>query len=200
MAEMVTYLPISSPFIRFAGRYVDDAFGVAAGYNFFVFEAMLVPFEIVACNVIIHFWSDVVPAGAIIAIVLCCYALVNLFAVKWYGETEFWLALGKVLLIVGLIIYTFIAMLGGNPLHDRFGFRYWNNPGSFTGKWTAFIGMCGFSSYLLPHRTLLRRLARSLPRLLAVPDPSKFHHRRAGLRLHGRGRGGEPAEGPPPSI
>lgn len=132
MAEMVTYLPISSPFIRFAGRYVDEAFGVAAGYNFFVFEAMLVPFEIVACNVIIHFWSDIVPAGGIIAIVIVCYALVNLFAVQWYGETEFWLALGKVLLIVGLIIYTFIVMLGGNPLHDRFGFRYWKDPGSFT--------------------------------------------------------------------
>ncbi len=27
MNEMVTYLPISSPFIRFAGRYVDEAFG-----------------------------------------------------------------------------------------------------------------------------------------------------------------------------
>lgn len=50
---------------------------------------------------------------------------------SYYGESEFWLALGKVLLIVGLIIYTFIAMLGGNPLNDRFGFRYWNNPGSF---------------------------------------------------------------------
>jgi yeast amino acid transporter len=74
MAEMVTYLPISSPFIRFADRFVDEAFGVAAGYNFFVFEAALVPFEIVACNVIIHFWSDVVPAGGIIAIVILCYA------------------------------------------------------------------------------------------------------------------------------
>jgi amino acid transporter len=46
LAEMVTYLPISSPFIRFAGRYVDDAFGVAAGYNFFVFEAAMVPMEV----------------------------------------------------------------------------------------------------------------------------------------------------------
>lgn len=132
MAEMVTYLPISSPFIRFADRFVDEAFGVAAGYNFFIFEAALVPFEIVACNVIIHFWSDIVPAGGIIAIVICFYAAVNLFAVKYYGETEFWLALGKVLLIIGLIIYTFIAMLGGNPKGDRFGFRYWKNPGSFT--------------------------------------------------------------------
>jgi amino acid transporter len=70
-------------------------------------------------------------------------------AVKWYGETEFWAALGKMLLIIGLIIYTFVAMLGkflfstahykhiliptlgGNPLGDRYGFRYWNEPGAF---------------------------------------------------------------------
>lgn len=32
MAEMVTYLPISSPFIRFSGRYVDEAFGFATGW------------------------------------------------------------------------------------------------------------------------------------------------------------------------
>jgi amino acid transporter len=56
-----------------------------------------------------------------------------------------WLALGKVLLIVGLIIFTFITMLGGNPLHDRFGFRYWENPGAFaelyrTGSLGRFLG------------------------------------------------------------
>ncbi|KAF7860880.1 hypothetical protein EAF04_008398 [Stromatinia cepivora] len=145
MAEMVTYLPISSPFIRFAGRYVDEAFGVAAGYNFFIFEAALVPFEIVACNVIIHYWSDVVPAGGIIAIVIVLYGFINIFAVRWYGESEFYLAMGKVLLIVGLIVFTFITMIGGNPLHDRFGFRFWSNPGAFaelykTGSLGRFLG------------------------------------------------------------
>lgn len=78
------------------------------------------------------------------------YAFINVMAVKWYGETEFWAALGKMLLIIGLIIYTFITMLGkcrhfpnlsisamrtdctgGNPLGDRYGFRYWKEPGSF---------------------------------------------------------------------
>ncbi|KAK2753935.1 hypothetical protein FQN54_007294 [Arachnomyces sp. PD_36] len=131
MAEMVTYLPISSPFIRFAGRYVDDAFGMAAGYNFFIFEAAMVPFEIVACNLIIHYWSDAVPTGAIIAIVAVLYGIINVLAVKWYGESEFWLALGKFVLIVGLLLYTFITMVGGNPLGDRFGFRYWREPGAF---------------------------------------------------------------------
>jgi amino acid transporter len=73
MAELVSYLPISSPFIRFAGRYVDEAFGFAAGWNFFIFEAALVPFEIVACNLVIHFWSEAVPTGAIIGIILFLY-------------------------------------------------------------------------------------------------------------------------------
>ncbi len=76
MAEMVTYLPISSPFIRFAGRYVDEAFGFAAGWNFFVFEAALVPFEITACSVVIQYWSSVVPASGVTAIVIVLYACV----------------------------------------------------------------------------------------------------------------------------
>ncbi|OQO02713.1 hypothetical protein B0A48_12242 [Cryoendolithus antarcticus] len=151
MAEMVTYLPISSPFIRFAGRYVDEAFGFAAGWNFFVFEAILVPFEITACNVIIHYWSDIVPAGGIIAITIILYAVLNLLAVKWYGESEFWAALGKVLLIIGLIIYTFITMLGGNPLKDRYGFRYWNDPGAFAELYyEGTLGrFCGFLNCLI---------------------------------------------------
>lgn len=131
MAEMVTYLPISSPFIHFAGRYVDEAFGFAAGWNFFIFEAALVPFEVTACNIIIHYWSEAVPAGAIIAIVIVLYGLINLLAVKWYGEAEFWTALGKVLLIVALLMFTLVVMLGGNPLRYRFGFTYWTNPGAF---------------------------------------------------------------------
>ncbi|GAP93354.2 putative amino acid permease [Rosellinia necatrix] len=137
LAEMVTYLPISSPFIRFAGRYVDEAFGFAAGWNFFVFEAALVPFEVTACDVVIHYWSDIVPAGGIIAIVIVLYALINLMAIKWYGETEFWAALGKVLLIVGLLIFTFIVAVGGNPQHDHFGFRYWYEPGAFAEYYTT---------------------------------------------------------------
>ena len=37
----------------------------------------------------------------------------------------------KVLLALALIFYTFITMVGGNPQHDTYGFRYWNDPGAF---------------------------------------------------------------------
>ena len=38
-----------------------------------------------------------------------CGSLINIFAVKYYGESEFWLALGKVVLIIGLILYTYVS-------------------------------------------------------------------------------------------
>ncbi|KAL4957913.1 amino acid permease/ SLC12A domain-containing protein [Aspergillus filifer] len=92
-----------------------------------------------------------------IAIILYLYVLLNVFAVKWYGESEFWLALSKVLLSVGLIIFTFISMLGGNPINDRFGFRYWNEPGAFAehykegdlGRWLGFLACLIYASFTI---------------------------------------------------
>lgn len=46
------------------------------------------------------------------------------------------------LLIIGLIIYTFVSMLGANPLGDRYGFRYWNDPGAF--NWLFFENQTGY--------------------------------------------------------
>jgi len=43
----------------------------------------MVPFEITACCLIINFWSDIVPVGAIIAIIIILYAIINVTAVKW---------------------------------------------------------------------------------------------------------------------
>lgn len=40
---------------------------------------------------------------------------------KWYGEAEFWLALGKVFLILIVYMFTFVTMVGGNPKKDAYG-------------------------------------------------------------------------------
>lgn len=37
------------------------------------------------------------------------------------------MALGKVLLIFILFMFTFVTMVGGNPQGDAYGFRYWSN-------------------------------------------------------------------------
>lgn len=125
-AEMVCYLPIrGAPFCIFADRFVDEAFGVMASWNYWVLEGALIPFELTLFNTLLHYWVTGYSAAIPLVCELVVYFLINVSAVAWYGEVEFWLCLGKVFLAVGLIIFTFIAMVGGNPQHDVFGFRNW---------------------------------------------------------------------------
>jgi yeast amino acid transporter len=37
--------------------------------------------------------------------------MINLFAVKWYGESEFWLSGGKVILVGIVFAFTFVTMV-----------------------------------------------------------------------------------------
>lgn len=72
-AEMVCYAPIASPFIRLGGYWVDDALNFAMSWNFFLNMALLVPFEIVAFNILLTFWTDKIPVEAVIVLVLVIY-------------------------------------------------------------------------------------------------------------------------------
>lgn len=128
-AEMVTYLPITSPFVRLAGRCCDEALEVMTAWNFWFLCCAQIPFEVVTVNSILHYWRDDFSAGIPLAVQVVLYFIINVFGVAIFGEVEFWLSLGKVILATGLIIFTFVVMVGGNPEHDAFGFRYWRNPG-----------------------------------------------------------------------
>ena len=59
------------------------------------------------------------------------HSLINVLAVGAYGEAEFWLSGGKVILIFSLFFFTFITMVGGNPQNDAYGFRNWKRGGAF---------------------------------------------------------------------
>ena len=37
------------------------------------------------------------------------HSLINVFAVEWYGECEFWLATGKIALLAMVFCFTFIT-------------------------------------------------------------------------------------------
>lgn len=129
VGEMVCYLPVDSPFLSMAGRVVDPAFECAASVNFWLVQSLYIPFEITAVNGMIHFWRDDYSPAIPVCIQIFVYACINLFAVSLYGEIEFWLSLGKLIMCVGLLFFTLIAMCGGNPQRDVFGFRNWNVAG-----------------------------------------------------------------------
>ncbi|KAF8858686.1 hypothetical protein BDZ45DRAFT_802273 [Acephala macrosclerotiorum] len=148
-AEMCSWLPVRGSIFQFAERYVDPALGFAGGWIYFYGALMLVCSDFTGCVSVISFWDDKTNPGWYILLTLGISLILNLVAVKYYGEVEFVTASFKILLMLGLLAATFITMLGGNPQHDRYGFRYWEQPmkeylekdtlGRFLGFWRVLI-------------------------------------------------------------
>ncbi|KAL7619452.1 hypothetical protein AAE478_009991 [Parahypoxylon ruwenzoriense] len=163
LAEMVTYLPmkgISIPY--FVGRFVEPSLAFADGWNYWYAYAMLLAAECTAGGIILQYWTQAVPVAVWIAIQLLVVLFLNIIAVSFFGEAEFWFASIKLITITGLIILGIVLFFGGGPNHDPLYFRYWQDPpgafvpylvegntGRFLAYWTAFV-RAGFSFVASP--------------------------------------------------
>ncbi|KAJ0382213.1 hypothetical protein COL922a_013022 [Colletotrichum nupharicola] len=92
------------------------------------------------CTALAGLWSywfpDINP-GVWVACTLGVVFVLNCLAVKYFGEVEFYASIFKIFLIFGFLLFTFVVVLGGNPKHDRIGFRYWRDSGAFTETYTT---------------------------------------------------------------
>ncbi|XDG05427.1 hypothetical protein ABKA04_005042 [Annulohypoxylon sp. FPYF3050] len=163
LAEMVTYLPlkgISIPY--FVGRFVEPSLAFADGWNYWYAYTMLLAAECTAGAIILQYWTHAVPVAVWIAIQLIVILFLNIIAVSFFGEAEFWFASIKLITILGLIILSIVLFFGGGPNHDPLYFRYWQDPpgafvpylvsgntGRFLAYWTAFV-RAGFSFITSP--------------------------------------------------
>ncbi|RDW62834.1 putative general amino acid permease-2 [Coleophoma crateriformis] len=129
LGEMATWLPLPGSIPQFAARYADDALGFAVGWNNWYSSAITLCAEISAASIVINYWEGAnhINVGVWIAIIIVLVICLNIFAVSIYGEAEFIFASVKIITIVGLLIMAFIVDLGGNPRHDRLGFRFWKH-------------------------------------------------------------------------
>ncbi|KAG8739794.1 hypothetical protein FRC10_005177 [Ceratobasidium sp. 414] len=144
VGEMTCFAPISGSFPHFAARI--KLMGV------FQTQCITVPVEVTAAQIILTFWDKSHTRGiAYTAIIIILMCSINLFGVRYFGESEFFFAIIKLALITGLILVGLIIDLGGGPDHDRRGFRYWKNPGAFntyivdspvsTGRFLGILGV-----------------------------------------------------------
>lgn len=82
--------------------------------------------------------------------------MLNVLAVGVFGEAEFWLSGGKVLLIFILFGFTFVTMVGGNPQGHAYGFSHWN-PVAFAqyhtsgdlGRFEGFMGALATAAFVV---------------------------------------------------
>ncbi|KAF2759311.1 histidine permease [Pseudovirgaria hyperparasitica] len=131
IAEVAAYLPTpGSSMNMFGFRYVSRTMGFSMGYLYFYSLGVLVPYEITAAGLVIEYWNSPVNIGVWITIMIVVIVGLNALPVKFYGETEFWFAATKVIMMIGLLMVSFILFWGGGPSRDRLGFRYWQHPGA----------------------------------------------------------------------
>jgi len=114
----------------FGFRYVSRSLGFSMGWLYFYSLGILVPYEITAAGLVIEYWGSDINIAVWISIMIVVIVGLNALPVKFYGETEFWFASTKVIMMIGLLILSVVLFFGGGPSKDRLGFRYWENPGA----------------------------------------------------------------------
>jgi yeast amino acid transporter len=134
ITEVASFLPVHGGTMSYYGyRYVSRSMGFAMGYLYWYALGILVPYEITAAGLVIQYWD---PDGSIniaiwMSIMIVVIVGLNFMPVRVYGETEFWFAGTKVILLVGLLFLGFILFWGGGPQQDGIlGFAYWRDPGA----------------------------------------------------------------------
>lgn len=129
--EMATFLPVRGGSMSCYGRrFVSNSVGFTMGWLYFYSFAILVPFELTACAIIINFWQPGINSAVWITILLVLLVILNVLPVRFYGEAEFFFTGVKLATIVGLLILSFVLFWGGGPDHRRLGFHYWKDPGA----------------------------------------------------------------------
>ncbi|KAJ5550040.1 hypothetical protein N7461_004738 [Penicillium sp. DV-2018c] len=154
VGEMAAYLPIRGSIFELAARFIDPAFGFAMGWVYFYAGVMLVCTEYASVATVMQYWDTGVNPAVWVAMALIVCTALNLLAVKWYGEAEFIMASTKILLLIGLVLLTFITMVGGNPKHDAYGFRNWTDGVMYeyytdgvTGRFLGFFSVMVYAAF-----------------------------------------------------
>lgn len=135
LGEMTTLYPGGGSFISLADRFVDKAFAVAVGWNYFLIWGCVLANEYNVICSIFFVWSESVPLWGYFLIFWSAFLAFQLLGVTAFGEAEFWLALVKLLGLTAFFFFAIIYAAGGIVGQDQpLGFRYWRDPGPWNGN------------------------------------------------------------------
>ncbi|KAK4233633.1 amino acid permease/ SLC12A domain-containing protein [Achaetomium macrosporum] len=146
LGELTTLYPTGGAFAALSDRFVDKAFGVALGWNYFVVWFCVLANEYNVISSIMVFWSDTVPIWGYFLIFWFAFLAFQLLGVETFGEAEFWLALLKIIGLIAYFLFSIIYASGGVKGADAIGFRYWHEPGAFTDGFRGVASVFVFCS------------------------------------------------------
>ncbi len=123
LGELVMYRPSSGSFVSYAREFFGEGGSFVAGWMYYLNWAMTGIVDITAVALYMRYWGTFadVPQWLFALGALGFVGAMNMLAVRWFGELEFWFSLIKVaalvlFLVIGtLILLTGHAVAGSNP-------------------------------------------------------------------------------------
>lgn len=118
LGEMAAFMPVSGSFATYGAKYVDEGFGFALGWNYWYNWAVTIAVELVAAQLVMHYWFPDVPGVWWSAAFLAVMFLLNVLTVRGFGEAEYWFALIKVVTVIAFIgvgLLMIFGILKGGP-------------------------------------------------------------------------------------
>ncbi|KIJ13360.1 hypothetical protein PAXINDRAFT_81447 [Paxillus involutus ATCC 200175] len=141
LGEMSAMYPVSGAFSVFGTRFVSPALGFTLGWNYW-FQC-----ELTAAAIILQFWAPQVQPWQWALIIIIPIFLLQLVHVRVYGESEYWFALIKVLMIIVFIFVGLIYDWGGIKGHPGPGLSNFQNSQAFIGGFANFSQTLVYAFY-----------------------------------------------------
>jgi amino acid transporter len=147
LGEMTTLYPTGGAFVTLSDRFVDKAFGVAVGWQYWLVWACVLANEYNVISSLMVFWSDKVPSWGYFLIFWFAFTGFQMIGVASFGEAEFWLALIKLAGLCAYFLFSIIYVSGGLiGSNEAIGFRYWHDPGAFANGFRGVAQVFVFAS------------------------------------------------------
>ena len=105
LGEMIVHEPVAGSFSHFAYQYWGKFPGFLTGWNYWMLYILVAMTELTAVGKYINYWWPQIPAWLSILFFYIVITAINLSNVKFYGESEFWLAIIKVTAIIAMIVF-----------------------------------------------------------------------------------------------
>jgi Gamma-aminobutyrate permease and related permeases len=113
IGEMLYMDPEQHSFLNFVSHYLGNKAGYFIQWSYWLVVIFMAMAELTAVGVYIQFWLPSVPVWLTETVILLALTALNTLNAKFFGETEFWFGMIKIVAIVGLIITAIIMAFSG---------------------------------------------------------------------------------------
>ncbi|NUF37555.1 amino acid permease [Acinetobacter lactucae] len=144
LGEMIVEEPVAGSFSHFAYKYWGKFPGFLTGWNYWILYVLVAMSELTAVAKYINYWWPHIPAWTSVLFFFVVITAINLTNVKFYGESEFWLAIIKVAAVISMIVFGLYLLLTADVGSSISFSNLWSHGGFFPNGFSGLFYMLAF--------------------------------------------------------